>query len=551
MMNNNKMKKRMMIGFLMVIFHTALFAQTVTFRSTEIENGVKYHLGLSASDKVTRAQLDTITQLNLSGLGITDVSDIRLMPHIRQIDLSHNKIDEVRPLALLDSLRQLDLSYNRLESINMLAFSNAEKMEVDVSFNKISDFSLFNSLTPCMFTFEGLGLQNWAANSSFHVSYLYTDGTSNRPIIFYRLESSSEEDVQMMVQDATLSVEIDGMPHKHQLNEIYVETCPVVVSNGIQSDTTYLVPSINLEMNPGETVTLPTVLPDSYTISFANAFYGTVNIDGTNLVYTAPDTEVCDTLSFSFYEYGVLKGFSHYYLGKPRLLLGDVNGDKVVNITDITLIVAHILGETLPVFIKQNADMNNDKSINVTDVTSVVGIVLNELAPKAPANARYDVDDRVVLAANSSGCSICLDGNAPFTACEMTLTLPEGCTLLDVSLDSHQPTSHQMAVHSIGDGRYRLVVYAPAEGRSCLGEGALVNLGLNGRSDGIKVSDIMFSNRQYETVVLQDAVGMTTGLDGVLSTDAADDTYSIQGVKTTTPRKGVYIKGHKKKVVKH
>ena len=247
----------------------------------------------------------------------------------------------------------------------------------------------------------------------------------------------------------------------------------------------------------------------------------------------------------------MLRGFSRYYLGKPRIHLGDVNGDGVVNITDISLIVAHILGETLPVFIKQNADMNNDKSINVTDVASVVGIVLNALAPKAPANARYDMDDRVVLAASSSGCSICLDGNAPFTACEMTLTLPEGCTLLDASLDSHQPTSHQVAVHSIGDGRYRLVVYAPADGRSRLGEGALVNLGLNGRSDGIKVSDIMFSNRQYETVVLQDAVGMTTGLDGVLSTDAADDTYSIQGVKTTTPRKGVYIKGHKKKVVKH
>ena len=329
-----------------------------------------------------------------------------------------------------------------------------------------------------------------------------------------------------------------------------------MIINDSICDSTYYVHPSEVILKASQTVTVETDLPDNYSISLCNpAQQGSISVEGSQLVYTASESFQKDEITFSYSVGSTLKGFSKVIFLSDGSgwtgLLGDVNGDGVVNITDISLIVAHILGETLPVFIKQNADMNNDKSINVTDVTSVVGIVLNELTPKAPANARYDMDDRVVLTGNSSGCSICLDGNAPFTACEMTLTLPEGCTLLDASLDSHQPTSHQMAVHSIGDGRYRLVVYAPAEGRSCLGEGALVNLGLNGRPDGIKVSDIMFSNRQYETVVLQDAVGMTTGLDGVLSIDAADDTYSIQGIKTMTPRKGVYIKDHKKKVVKH
>jgi len=39
-------------------------------------------------------------------------------------------------------------------------------------------------------------------------------------------------------------------------------------------------------------------------------------------------------------------------------------------------------------------------------------------------------------------------------------------------------------------------------------------------------------------------------MDGIWSTDDTAPTYSIQGVKTITPRKGVYIKGHKKKTVK-
>ena len=544
------MKKGIMTGFLAFLIHTTLFAQTVTFRSSDIENRVKYHLGLSASDNITRAQLDTITQLNLSSLGLTDINDVRLMPNLRQIDLSHNKINDIRPLALLDSLSQLDLSYNLLESINMLAFSNAVKMEVDVSFNKINDFSLFNTLTPCLFTFEGVGLQNWVSTSSFHVSYFYCDGRHISPEIYYRIESSPDDNVEMMVKNVALSVEADGVSHRCLLNGFYEGTCPVVVSNGFSSDTTYLVPSADLDITPGEMKTIPTGLPESYTINFANAVYGTVAIDGADLVYTAPEAEMCDTLSFSYYERGVLRGFSRYYLGNPRINLGDVNGDKVVNITDIMLIVNYIIGKTPSTFIKKNADVNSDKNINITDVMNVVNIVLDISHPQAPANARYDMDDKLLLTANNRGCSIFLDADAPFTACEMTLSLPDGCTLLDASLDSHQPAGHQMAIHNIGGGLYRLVVYAPTDGQTRLGEGALINLGLNGKSDGIMISDIMFSNNQYETVVLQDTFGLATGLNGVSSADTTNDTYSIQGIKTTTPRKGVYINNHKKKAIK-
>ena len=100
-----------------------------------------------------------------------------------------------------------------------------------------------------------------------------------------------------------------------------------------------------------------------------------------DLVYTASDTEVSDTLSFCYNEFGILKGFSRYFLGKTNWVLGDVNGDKLVNITDIMLIVNYIFGEAPVIFIKQNADFNHDGSINVSDVVSVVDVVLNNLFP--------------------------------------------------------------------------------------------------------------------------------------------------------------------------
>ena len=526
-------------------------AQNVTFYSSEFAEGVKIHLGLDANSVVTQQQTDTITAINLSGLGINDIRDVVYLPNVHTLNLSYNDIRDVAPLLPLDSLHYVDLRGNQLQDINVLSFSCSDSLVLSVAYNYITDFSRILMPSSCHISISGMSAQKDKHPSYMDVYQFYADIQEGQPVINYRGYSSMGSGIILECGNTQVAAEMTGNFNTVRITDNLSSTTIAKLSNGEKGDTTWVIPPMEYETMPEQTITVETELPDNYKIGFANALHGTVVIDGTDLVYTAPDTEMCDTLSFSYYERGVLRGFSRYYLGKPRIHLGDVNGDGVVNITDISLIVAHILGETLPVFIKQNADMNNDKSINVTDVASVVGIVLNALAPKAPANARYDVDDRVVLAANSSGCSICLDGNAPFTACEMTLNLPEGCTLLDASLDSHQPTSHQVAVQSIGDGRYRLVVYAPADGRSRLGEGALVNLGLNGRSDGIKVSDIMFSNRQYETVVLQDAVGMTTGLDGVLSTDAADDTYSIQGVKTTTPRKGVYIKGHKKKVVKH
>lgn len=60
----------------------------------------------------------------------------------------------------------------------------------------------------------------------------------------------------------------------------------------------------------------------------------------------------------------------------PGNLLGDVNGDGEVNITDVVLLVEHILGIDNPAFIIGNADINSDNTINITDATLLVNIIL-------------------------------------------------------------------------------------------------------------------------------------------------------------------------------
>ena len=152
------MKKIVSIAVLML---TAMVvnAQKVTFYSQEFENGVRYHIGLGESDNVLQTHTDTITTLNLSGLGITDIRDAVYLTAVTKLDLSYNSITDVSPLLTLSSLRELNLSNNKLEDINILAFVEAESMEVDVSNNYISDFSYFYTPGLCDFTFMGMGLQ--------------------------------------------------------------------------------------------------------------------------------------------------------------------------------------------------------------------------------------------------------------------------------------------------------------------------------------------------------------------------------------------------------
>ena len=58
---------------------------------------------------------------------------------------------------------------------------------------------------------------------------------------------------------------------------------------------------------------------------------------------------------------------------------GDVNEDKVVDISDVVSIVNHILngGTTSGTFEALNADINKDKIVDISDVVGVVNMVLN------------------------------------------------------------------------------------------------------------------------------------------------------------------------------
>ena len=80
-----------------------------------------------------------------------------------------------------------------------------------------------------------------------------------------------------------------------------------------------------------------------------------------------------------------------------------------------------------------------------------------------------------------------------------------------------------------------------------------LHLSIEGDKGGkVSISNNQFTNKRLETVILPDVSGITTGI-GYVDANTFDNkapAYSIQGIKTQTPKRGVYIRDGKKIVVK-
>ena len=67
----------------------------------------------------------------------------------------------------------------------------------------------------------------------------------------------------------------------------------------------------------------------------------------------------------------------HWVNSYPRQLLGDVNEDGEIDITDVVFVVNYILSTQSESLNLKNADLNNDGKIDISDVIHIVNIILN------------------------------------------------------------------------------------------------------------------------------------------------------------------------------
>ncbi len=81
------------------------------------------------------------------------------------------------------------------------------------------------------------------------------------------------------------------------------------------------------------------------------------------------------TWTYSLYQNTTFCQFAAYV--PVSVLIGDLNHDGYVNITDVVLLSNYVLGNEANIF-KFEADLNGDGLVNITDVVTLTGIVLNQ-----------------------------------------------------------------------------------------------------------------------------------------------------------------------------
>jgi len=362
------MKKTTIIAFLLAMTLEVL-SQKVTFYSLEFEEGIRLHLGLDETDDVLQMQTDTITHINLSGLGISDIRDVVYLPMVRYLNLSYNCINDISPLIQLDSLRLLDLGNNQLENINILVLTNAGSMEIDVSNNFISDFSYFFSPSHCSFTLLGMGLQQEKNSPYFDVYQLYADvDDAGEMKASWRGYTNMKEDVTLKCGEFQVPALMDGYTNSVMLPQEFDTITQIVLFNGEAGDTTYVIPPAFFEVEFDSTVIVETGLPDSYQIGYANTLYGTVSVAGQAITYTASSIGQADTIYFSYYQGESIKGFGEYYIG-----FSEPNGIQQIVFSGNQLKIDWHDGK---IYVEYPKDILNGCSIVTISVWSAVGQLL-------------------------------------------------------------------------------------------------------------------------------------------------------------------------------
>ena len=175
-----------------------------------------------------------------------------------------------------------------------------------------------------------------------------------------------------------------------------------------------------------------------------------------------------------------------------KYLLGDVNDDGKVNVTDVVVTQAYILRNNPAVFIFDAADLDENNRISVTDVTRITGKILTgdtntsiyrvKGRDEHYGNVTPDhlVADAVTLAPGAIvQLPLRLESSRDYTALQFDLRLPDGVTVADdrVAVGERAP-QHVATALTREDGVTRVVMYSNANDNLANNDAPIVYLTL-------------------------------------------------------------------------
>ena len=238
------------------------------------------------------------------------------------------------------------------------------------------------------------------------------------------------------------------------------------------------------------------------------------------------------------------------------VILGDANGDGIVNVTDIVETVNYILNKPSAAFILAAADVNQDGTVNVTDIVCMVTIIMSAGSNEAPQlemnRTAYDV---LSLNSEQGGqtLSLCLNNENCFVASQFDIRLSEGQQIKTITLNKERSNGHVLTWSMTDENTCRVVVYSLSNNNFLANDGELLKIELAGNSGLVVVDDITFVTSAMKAKTFDALVSETTGISDVRGKkdDVKYEYFNLNGQRVAQPVKnGLYIVNGQKCVIR-
>ena len=318
----------------------------------------------------------------------------------------------------------------------------------------------------------------------------------------------------------------------------------------------------NIEMSAGSVATPTADIASGTLLNVGSKIELSSETDGATIYYTTDGSCPCDEATRLEYSepivitrgvvikaIAVKNGMDDSEVAEFTYgLIGDANGDGVVDVADVVAVVNKILNKASGNFNEAAANVNGDEGIDVADVVGIVNIILGKRT--SARGEKTDVvmtdNDRVSLCNLEDGSlSLCLENEGSYVAAQFDIRLSDGQQLEGISLNNGRADGHCLTYSQVEPNLWRVLIYS-MDGAALRGnDGELLNIRVIG---SVSIGQIFFvmpdmGKRQFSPL---DSQLTGIGSYGILQSPA--DVYSTDGrlvkKQATSLRglpKGVYI----------
>lgn len=211
--------------------------------------------------------------------------------------------------------------------------------------------------------------------------------------------------------------------------------------------------------------------------------------------------------------------------------MGDVNGDGVIDVSDVLTTASYAIGNESEKFNFDAADVNKDGGIDVSDVLLVANIAIGKeasaaLAPRfGQSHDALHVADFTLNRGEEKTIAVEISNTVDFSAFQMNMHLPYGVSLKKAALTSRATEGHAVMYNEIEPGNIAMIAFAASTDNFYGNDGAVLMLTLKADNNfcgdgaieftGIKLAESDGYGRKVDNTSAR--ISGVTGVDGIYS----------------------------------